>query len=477
MFEGAFVDTRLDRRGEQILKAMIEKQSAVVHQCCSSHAEQIGAYRFFRNSAVSEAALIAASARHCQPQVRGRHVLAIQDTTSLNIEAHTGRLRAGDSAIGPATPGGQTGFFLHPTLVMDAEQAFPLGLAHVEVWNRSWQQPTKQERQYKSQPFAAKESARWVRSVRRSAPWLAEASRVTVVADRESDVYEVLAQVPDARTDVVLRVAQNRCVSEEPGRLFAVLATQPVQARYSLELRGNATRQARTATIELRWCPVTLHCPASRAKSLVPELPLWALEARETASSVPAGEKPVLWRILTTHALEQPDAARQVIQWYRCRWFIEELFRVLKRQGFQVEAAQLGSGAALRKLCLMALCAALPVMQLTLERDGHYGLAASVVFAESERRCLEGLGPTLAGATVKQQNPFVPGTLAWSAWIIGRLGGWKGYRSQAPPGYITMKRGMERFALTFAGWQLAQGQPHIIAPGIERCQGKDVYKE
>lgn len=93
---------------------------------------------------------------------------------------------------------------------------------------------------------------------------------------------------------------------------------------------------------------------------------------------------------------------------------------------------------------------------LTLDRDGVHGVPATVVFTEPALVYQAQLGPTLEGQTVKHQNPFAPCTLAWSAWIIGRLGGWRGYQSQAPPGYITMTRGLERFTSMFTGWQLAQ---------------------
>lgn len=105
---------------------------------------------------------------------------------------------------------------------------------------------------------------------------------------------------------------------------------------------------------------------------------------------------------------------------------------------------------------IVAIFAALPILQLTLERDGAYGIEGELVFSDEELAYQAELGPTLEGKTARQQNPYRPRTLAWSAWIIGRLGGWNGYRSQSPPGYITMKRGMERFSQRFLGWRLAQ---------------------
>ncbi len=57
--------------------------------------------------------------------------------------------------------------------------------------------------------------------------------------------------------------------------------------------------------------------------------------------------------------------------------------------------------------------------------------------------------PTLEGKTEKQKNPFIYGSLAWAAWIIAKLEKWNGYTTQSPPGYITMKNGMDIFYLKY----------------------------
>jgi hypothetical protein len=139
-----------------------------------------------------------------------------------------------------------------------------------------------------------------------------------------------------------------------------------------------------------------------------------------------------------------------------CDYTIEELFRTLKKQGLNVESSQLESGKGLRKLLLMSLHAALIIMQLVGDRDGEAGESAGLVFNEEETECLKEVGKNYEGKTEKQKNPFEEGSLAWAAWIIGRLGGWKGYRKAGPAGPITMKRGLERFSILFKGWLLRE---------------------
>ena len=51
----------------------------------------------------------------------------------------------------------------------------------------------------------------------------------------------------------------------------------------------------------------------------------------------PQGEKAVHWRLLTTHAVTSPDEAFAVVDLYRRRWAIEQSFRTLKTQGFDIE--------------------------------------------------------------------------------------------------------------------------------------------
>ena len=137
------------------------------------------------------------------------------------------------------------------------------------------------------------------------------------------------------------------------------------------------------------------------------------------------------------------------------RWNVEQLFRTLKKQGLDIESSQMETGSGLMKLGIIALFVAMQTIQLTLAREGKDQLV-SVIFDEKECHVLAKLHEKLEGKTIKQKNPHSVHNLSWAAWIIARLGGWKGYRSESPPGPITMLRGLKRFQSIMEGIQLAK---------------------
>ena len=146
-----------------------------------------------------------------------------------------------------------------------------------------------------------------------------------------------------------------------------------------------------------------------------------------------------------------------MVEWYSARWYIEQVFRLLKQDGFGIESAQLETGWALRKLILMQLSSLLKILQMNIAyNDPEEGQCIEEVFNEEEIRVLVHLNKTLQGKTIKTQNHNNPQKSKWAAWIIGRLGGWKGYDSQGPPGVICLKKGLDRFNAIIEGINIAK---------------------
>ena len=180
------------------------------------------------------------------------------------------------------------------------------------------------------------------------------------------------------------------------------------------------------------------------------------IEVKEKEETIPVGEKGIERRLYTSHDVETREDAEKIIGCYRKRWIIEDVFRTLKTEGIKYEESELESGAALRKLFVMAFMGAVQILQLRQARHGETEQETSLVFSEEQVNCMEDLPPKFEGKTEKQKNPWPKKNLAWASWMIGRLGGWKGYASQRPPGVITLYEGLTRFHDIFQGWRIAK---------------------
>ena len=258
------------------------------------------------------------------------------------------------------------------------------------------------------------------------------------------------------RVHLLIRASQDRLLVGG-GTLFAAPAQFAAKGRRTIELARRVgaghmpDRPKRSAEVELRYGAVELRRPKHESDQGLPSsLRLRLLEVREI--NPPAEAEPLHWRLLTTHAIADAAAAWQIVGWYQRRWVIEQLFRVMKSQGLQLEDSQVTSAERLVKLAAMATKAACIDIQLTQGRDGTDQMPAANLFSAPEIETLTVLGPTLEGKTERQQNHHPPNSLAWAAWIIARLGGWNCYFK--PPGPITFRRGMEQFSAIHRGAQL-----------------------
>lgn len=416
----------------------------------------MGFYRFLENENVSISELVKSLCDHCQQQVKGRHVLAVSDTSEVNLQSHAGRLKLEE--LGVVGNARDVGFFIHPTLALDAETGLPLGLSALQLWTRNPKRLTVKERGgYQNLPIEEKESFKWLASAERSQHCLKTggASLVTHIGDRESDLYEEWATVPDAFNHLLIRVRQDRRLLGQSQSLYGYLTAQRITGftTITVEYESRQQRMDRVAKLLIRCVPVKIQRP-EHLKDLdyPPSIQLYAIEAIEYRT--PKGQEPIHWRLLTTHTVESIEQALQILKWYQWRWKIERLFAQLKKTGLDLESTQLESGESIQRLTVLALSVAVRTLQMVEGRDKPQW-SASVTFTDEQQQYLQEIAPTLEGETKKQQNPYPLKSLAWATWIIARLGGWKGYQSQRPPGTATLTHGLKRFETMFFAWEIA----------------------
>jgi hypothetical protein len=302
-----------------------------------------------------------------------------------------------------------------------------------------------------------KESQRWISTALAAKPLLAGARMVTVLGDRESDIFALYASAAEQHYHVIARSMHDRKLASGDG-LYAASDAMTVVDLRTIELPARPQRPASQAHLELRFGATEFARPQTKFLRHLPKsLPLAVVDVREVNAR--AGVEPLHWRLLTSHQIANAEDAWRIVEWYKQRWIIEQFFRVLKTQGFRLEDSQIGAAERLLKLVAIAAKAAVITIQLLQARDGS-PQSVDIAFNASEVAALTALNQQIEAKSKRLKNPHRSDSLAWAAWIIGRLGGWDGYPSSKPPGPITFKNGLEYFHAVAVGWTLR----HLCMP-------------
>jgi hypothetical protein len=445
----AIGNARAAARGEWLMDRIVATGSLVVRKIGVDRAGEIAAHRFLSSPFVSVGSIVETIAARTVQHCAGRRIVAIQDTTEVNFKDRSARRRG----LGPGANGRDPGFFLHPIIAVDADDEAVIGLLGAEIWTR---EPGRVGSR-RDRAITDKESARWLNGCETTAELLAEAASVTMIADRESDIYELFTGCPD-RLQLIVRAAQDRSLADG-GLLFNALAKAPELVRRSVRVAPRRPGDpGREAIVAIKAGRVRIACPRSRKVSsgLPRDITLTLVEAVEV--DAPNPKEAIEWRLLTTHAATNAVAAAAIIDLYRLRWRIEQVFRALKSDGMQLDDTQLANAERLFILAAMGVAAAVRTIQLVDARDGSSRPASDAVDPDL-MPALHAISRSREGGTQRQKNPHPPQSLAFVAWIAARLGGWNCYGK--PPGPKTMRDGWRELAAMLFGYAMAKAEAHV----------------
>jgi hypothetical protein len=440
-------DQRLSRRLPRLADALACQPEASIPRATGSWGQACAAYRFLDHTSFTPEDVLQPHGERTRTRAAAhRTVLAVADTTSL----HFGQAR-GTQGLGPvsncATQG--SGLLQHSLLACTPE-GLPLGVLDSQWWARD---PARfgGNHQRNRKPVSEKESAKWLRSYAALQTHAAHtpATRWVLVADRESDLYELFAQAlaTPKGPGVLVRAQHDRGVEKSTRRLFAHLTRTPVAGRWRVAVPRRPGQAARTARVSVRFREVRLSAPWLKAEA--PPLTLWAVEVRE--AHPPRGCGPLHWRLLTTEPVTTLVAAAQIIGWYGVRWSIEVFHKVLKSGG-AVEAVQLENVERLQRYLAIKLVIAWQVMALTHLGRVQPTAAVREILDAAAWRVLR-----LATAAAAPPGRGTP-TVREAVQRLARLGGHLGRRGDGPPGVLCLARGLQRLHDITLGWQLAHGR-------------------
>jgi hypothetical protein len=439
-------DARRAARLRQLVEQVAAQPAAGLPQACGDAAATTAAYRFLRNEAIRPAAirasLVAATVGRCPDHGR---VLAVQDTTTLDYTAHPTTI-----GLGMLDAADQRGLLVHSTLAV-SPAGVPLGLLDQQVWVRD---PAPQGKRHQREvlPIEAKESVKWLRAARAVEAHLGPGVAVVHVADREADVYDLLALATTLRGDYVIRARHDRRLAGEVGLLRAQVAQAPVRATTAVEVQARPGHPARRARVVVRATTVTLAPPARPVGPIVawwtahpqverlapaPLVPLrvgvvWVQEV-----DPPAGEPPLDWLLLTSLPLTTAAAVLTVVAYYRLRWLIERYHFVLK-SGCRIEHRRLKTATRLERALALYGAVAWWLLWLTYQARAEPDQPCTAVLDETTWQVVHLVRHP--GAPL----PATPPDLRTVLRQIAGLGGFLGRRGDGEPGVQTLWRGLMR---------------------------------
>ncbi len=457
---------RRNRGARQMIEGFAQRPGASLSTVFEDRAEIAAGYRLLNNDAVAPAQIRAALLRGTVGRLAAvKVVLVPQDTTCLDFRGHPAAKGLGPTG-GPK--GSVHGLFMHSALAVSAE-GVPLGLLHQQDWARDPAQAGSKH-QRKQRRFEEKESYRWLHTVQAVEAALPDDKLLIQIADRERDIYEVLAAPRRAGSHVLIRAYRECRLEDEGARLWPTVAAQSVAQQFELLVHEGPQRTVRTAQLQLCFCLVTLRPPRNGVHNALEPIMVTAIEVRE--SGAPERATPVLWRLLTDLPVDDVADARQCVHYYERRWLIERFHFTLKG-GCHIEESQLRTIAGLERLLALFSAVVLWLLWMTYSARGHPHASCTVAFTDAEWQVLYRYYNA-------QPPPDQPPTLSEAVLWLARLGRFMGRKGDGKPGVKVLWCGILRLHDVVAGFLLAHpdvcnAQPSPGPPVVAmRARGSEV---
>jgi len=462
-------DKRLDARLVKLCDRFSDSPESPINQACADWAETKAAYRFFQNENVEAGAILSAHRRKTAQRANAHDtVLALQDTSYFVYTSHIQTEGLGEMTMKKGNHVEKIyskGLVMHACLAITTE-GLPLGLLDQNIFVRKLR-PEHQKRRKGGRyiqdvlPVEEKETYRWLQALKTTEAALPD-TRVVTVCDREADLYDFFKLSHQLEADVLVRASANRTVNRRSRyaeknvlKLWDYMLGQPEAGSYEIEIPKRAktkhakAREARSATVTVRFAPLRLNPPRNNPKhkkESLPDIDMHAVYVVE--HNPPAGEEAIEWMLLTSLPVESFDEACEKVRWYCLRWRIEMYFKVLK-SGFRVEDCRLNHAERLIRYLMVMSIVAWRLFMITLIARTDPNSPCSAFLTITEWQVL--FRKTHKNQAAPAEPPRIGDVVVW----IAKLGGFLARKNDGPPGTITLWRGWKRLTDLTEGWNLA----------------------
>jgi len=288
-FEGVQLhDLRRTRRAVQAASKLAENPLGTLPAQMHTWKETKALYRLLDEPDVTFAALMQPHLQRSREQALSSPiVLLVQDTTDIDL-SHRRKI----SGVGQIGNERGRGFFVQTVLAVRPQTREVLGCLAQEPFVR----------------IPAPKASIWVH-----------------IGDRGADMFPFFQACRSTQTHFLVRAAQNRCVQESEQEISYALTqarSWPSQASRPFEVPARHGRQARSIQLQLAFGQLTLLPPRNEPRASKEPVTVWVMRVWE--EQAPQGEEPLEWILLTSVPTTTREQAWERVDWYRCRWLVED---------------------------------------------------------------------------------------------------------------------------------------------------------
>jgi hypothetical protein len=423
-------DRRRTRRLVSLADRIHQHPGGTLPEKLKSPADLKALYRLCDSPAVTHAAIMDAVRRHTLEKIAQTpgKVLIVHDVTELDYTSH----KSLADQLGQIGDGRGKGYICHNSLAVVPGSRAAIGLTSQILHHRV--EVPRNESQRAHRERESRESRLWLQGTE----GLPGEARLVDVCDRGADSFEFLEHELRSGRSFVIRSTQNRAILAGHGRahkkrlLHDWVRSRPAVGERTVTISGRDGKTPRTATLQVSFAAVQILAPqVHKGEHGKEPLPVWAVRAVEPHP--PEGEDPAEWILLTREPVDSFQDAERVLEYYECRWVIEE-FHKGQKTGCQIEDMQFTRVERLEPMIAVLSAVAVTLLNLrdASRRPDAKRTPATELFSADYVRVLSAWRWKRIREDVSIHDFF---------WALARLGGHQNRKRDHPPGWLILWRG------------------------------------
>ena len=424
-------DKRLNNRLVAVADRLVQHPQGSLPDKFQNPADLDGFYNLMANAKVTHACVVAP---HCERTLELMRqepgvVLILHDTTVLDYSG----LKAIEE-LGQVGDGHGRGYYCHNSLAVTPQRKV-IGLVHQRLHTR--RHAPKGETRSERRQRPDRESLWWRKSCA-AIPAAPDGKLWVDVADRGADILEFMEFEEGAGKHYLVRSQYNRFVEivRENGaqkvKLHDHLRTLPAQGTRTVVIPPAPGRAGRTVQMGVAWEELKIVPPRQpRGETSGAPVRVWALRVWEL--DPPHGVEALEWLLLTNVEVQCAADAFERVDWYACRWVIEEYHKAQKT-GCEIERMQFSYADRLQPAIGVLSVVAVWLLQLR-DASRDPGLQTQPAARWVPTLWLEVLSQWRHGEirTDWTVRDFIM--------AMARMGGHQNRKHDHPPGWIVLWRG------------------------------------